>query len=320
MGEIRAINITGPVCSTSYGLVVQNIVKACIQRGLEVSLRPIGPIDPDVGCGYEKFIEQCEPNFFKGCPHLIIWHQFDLKKFLQPNSRNIGFPIFELDNFDDREIDSINSCDALVTCSQWGVDILNRFTKKPTGVVPLGVDRDVIFPLQQTFYKDDLLDSKVEFCQLSKWEIRKGQAHVMKAFSEVFSDIDDVQLTMVCHNDFIGDENLKWANLGKKLCGDKLKIHEGRFESHRDVNTFLNTQDVGVFPSLAEGFNLSLLEMLSLGKQCIATNYSGHTQFCGDFKNTCHLIEIDELEPAFDSRWFFCQGNWARFAERQQQQ
>ena len=76
--------------------------------------------------------------------------------------------------------------------------------------------------------------------------------------------------------------------------------------------------DCGVFPARAEGWNLELLEMMSCGKQVIAKNYSAHSEFCNE-KN-CNLIEIDELEDAYDGKWFRGQGEWANLGEPQIEQ
>ena len=65
-----------------------------------------------------------------------------------------------------------------------------------------------------------------------------------------------------------------------------------------------------MFPSRGEGWNLELLEMMAIGRHVIATNYSAHTEFCNE--DNCKLLPIKEVEPAFDGKWFFEQGNWAK--------
>ena len=60
--------------------------------------------------------------------------------------------------------------------------------------------------------------------------------------------------------------------------------------------------DVGIFPSRAEGWNLEILELMSCGKHIITTNYSAHTEFCN--KENALLVDIDELETAYDGKWF----------------
>lgn len=76
--------------------------------------------------------------------------------------------------------------------------------------------------------------------------------------------------------------------------------------------------DCGVFLSRAEGWNLPALELLSCGKRIIVTNYSAHTEYC-DSSNS-FLVETDGLEEAHDGRWFFGQGQWAKFGNRQIEQ
>ena len=71
----------------------------------------------------------------------------------------------------------------------------------------------------------------------------------------------------------------------------------------------------GVFPSRAEGWNIPLLELMACGKHVIATDYSAHTEFCN--KDNCDLIEINELEPAVDGKWFHGHGQWAKIGQSQ---
>ena len=68
----------------------------------------------------------------------------------------------------------------------------------------------------------------------------------------------------------------------------------------------MSQTDCGVFPARAEGWNLELLEMMSCGKNVIATNYSSHTEFCNS--ENCMLVETTELEDAHDGKWFRGQG------------
>ena len=56
-----------------------------------------------------------------------------------------------------------------------------------------------------------------------------------------------------------------------------------------------------------------------MGKPVIATNYSGHTQFC-DTTN-CALVDIEKTEPAFDGVWFDGKvGEWASIGQNQVKQ
>ena len=52
-----------------------------------------------------------------------------------------------------------------------------------------------------------------------------------------------------------------------------------RVATQHHVAALLADCDCGVFPSRAEGWNLGLLECMSVGLNVIATNYSAHTEF-----------------------------------------
>ena len=136
------------------------------------------------------------------------------------------------------------------------------------------------------------------------------------AFNEAFNQDDDVELWMMCDNPFYSEEeNFKWERLYRSSAlGDKVRVVP-RQPSQQDVYNVMSQADCGVFPARAEGWNLELLEMMSCGKQVIATNYASHTEFCNE--DNCMLVNTDDLEDAHDGKWFRGQGKWASIKEEQ---
>jgi glycosyltransferase involved in cell wall biosynthesis len=116
---------------------------------------------------------------------------------------------------------------------------------------------------------------------------------------------------MCCYNPFIGEEgNKAWEDKYKSSkLGDKIDIFYQRFETQQDVAKLMMQVDCGVFPARTEGWNLELLEMMSMGKQVITTTYSGHTEYCN--RANSFSIDIRNVEPALDGIWFKGQGEWA---------
>ena len=55
-----------------------------------------------------------------------------------------------------------------------------------------------------------------------------------------------------------------------------------------------------------------------MNKPVIATDYSGHTEFCD--KNNSYLVDINETEAANDGKAFYGQGNWAKLGQDQYDQ
>lgn len=330
---MKRFNLTTPINTLSYGLVGLNILKQLCNLNYKVALWPLGGIEADPDD--HELIKDCLKNaqlYDRNAPSLRIWHQFDLAQYVGRES--VAFPIFELNKFTNNEHCHLTQLDKLIVCSDWAKNVclanaITRFEpevnhKSETEklikkgpeifIVPLGVDRSIF---HENYAK--IWDStKTIFMNVGKWELRKGHDVLIECFNEAFSESDNVELHMHCYNPFIGEKgNQEWtdlymnSNMGQ---AGKIKISPQRFENQRDLARIMSKVDCGVFPARAEGWNLDALEMLSMGKQLIITNYSGHTQFCNS-KNS-HLIEHEEkMEDAIDGVFFNGQGEWLEFTD-----
>jgi glycosyltransferase involved in cell wall biosynthesis len=319
-GEIRLINLTAPINNLGYGVAGYNIFKSLYYINPSVALYPISKpefVDEFVVAGIEnqgiRYADMIRERSFE-YPSVKIWHQNDLHSHVGKNL-HIGFPIFELTEFDEEEKRSMEHCDRMFVCSQWAKDIVidqTKFTSKTVHVVPLGVDTELFKPSKSS-------RSPTIFFNCGKWEKRKGHDILLECFNRAFSPSDDVELWMMCDNPFIGPDNQKWINLYKNSpLGGSIRIIP-RQQTHKDVYNIMKQTDCGVFPARAEGWNLELLEMMACGKTVIATNYSAHTEFCN--LDNCLLVNIDGLEQANDGVFFSgSHGEWANFSESSTEQ
>ena len=307
------INIISPINQLGYGITGLNIVKS-LSKITDVALWPIS--QPQVTNNEDaEIIKNCMskasmPDF--NAPCLRIWHQHDMAQFVGTGTR-IGFPIFELDKFSDIEKHHLSNLDRIFVCSNWAKNIvLNNISIKEdnVNVIPLGVDSSIFKPSTQ----DN--NGPTIFFNCGKWEIRKGHDILINLFTKTFCAEDNVELWLMCDNPFLTDEEKqKWMGLyyGSKL-GSKIKIIP-RLHTQQEVYNIMSKVDCGVFPSRAEGWNLELLELMSCGKSVITTNYSAHTEFCNNANS--YLVDISDLEPAYDGKWFFNQGNWAKITPKE---
>jgi glycosyltransferase involved in cell wall biosynthesis len=309
------INLIAPINNLGYGVAGYNFLKQLHKINQSVTLYPVA--QPEA-IGDQQMIGECvnnQINYQKDRPCVKIWHQHDLQSRVG-KGKYFGFPIFELTKFNPHEIVSLNHCDEIMVCSGWAKDvILNNadFNKEQVHVVPLGVDSSVFHPA--------LLSSRSTtiFFNCGKWEKRKGHDVLLDCFNKAFEYNDDVELWMMCDNPFIGSVNGDWSELYKNSkLSDKIRVIP-RQKTQQDVRSIMALTDCGVFPSRAEGWNLELLEMMATGKHVITTNYSAHTEFCN--KDNSHLIDIENLETAYDGLFFNDQcGLWAEFADNQNEQ
>lgn len=308
------INLTSPVNMVSYGLTGCNILAALIELGHRLSLWPIGPIEahPKHHAALRAALESAK-RYDPNAPSVRLWHAFDLAQHVGKGPR-VGFPIFELNRFNEVEKHQLRNQDMLLVCSEWARQIVaDNDISTPVKVVPLGVDADIFRP-------SPLPDGPTVFMQIGKWELRKGMLNTLQAFNRAFTPKDDVRLEMVCDNPFL-DKNGNWE-WGKMFLSSpmgkagKISVHE-RIPTQEGLAALMAQAHVGVFPSLAEGWGLPETEMMAMGRPVIMTNYAGHTAFAND---ASLLIEGTELETAYDGIWFHGQGEWLTFGEPQMEQ
>ena len=304
------INLTAPINNLGYGVAGYNIFKQLYKLHPSSALYPISQpefVDEYINAGINN---QCKNDY----PSVKIWHQNDVHSHVG-KTKHIGFPIFELTEFNEIEKRSLSHCDSIFVCSEWAKSIVldqTSFGDSDVHVVPLGVDIATFVPRRSR-------RPNTIFFNCGKWEKRKGHDILLECFNRAFSSSDNVELWMMCENPFIGEANQQWINLYKNSpLGDKIRIIP-RQQTHKDVYSIMAQADCGVFPARAEGWNLELLEMMACGKAVIATNYSAHTEFCS--QNNTLLINIDSLETASDGVFFSgSHGEWASLLEPQKEQ
>ncbi len=299
------MNIIGAVNKLSYGQVTRQIVRELVLAGEHVSLFPID-VNPECEPDEIDILRKAIANrelFDPNAPCIRIFHQNELDKFVGKGPR-IGFPIFELDRFNQVELHHMSQCDYLFVCSEWAKTIcIDNGINIPIYVVPLGVRNDIFYPTSRV--KNDVFNIHV----IGKLEVRKSH----DILPEILSDFkEDFKLNIMWRNPVVerimGEKIDEWETYYKEILGNKVEFHP-QVEYSRGIADFINRSDCGLYISKAEGFDLSLLETLACGKNVVVSNYSGHTEYCN--KENSHLVEIESTELAQDGIFFNGQGNWA---------
>lgn len=310
----KKLSLMGSVSQTGYGHVTYNILKYLTEAGWDVSLFAKGGTDRTSKEELEIIRESAKRSetFDYHAPCLNIWHQFDLANRIG-NGKYFVYPFFELDCLNNVEKHHLNYPDELIVSSKWAKTVLeNNSIKTRINIISPGVDTNIFYP------KNPTAEERCIFLNCGKWEIRKGHDFLVDVFHQAFSIEDNVELWMMPTNKFLSQqESRNWENLYMNTAlgkVGKIKIINW-FNTHEQVANVMSMVDCGVFPSRGEGWNMELMEMMAMGKPVIATNYSAHTEFCND--NNCMLIDVQDVEPAYDGKWFFEQGNWAKIEQKQ---
>ena len=294
-------NFNAPITDkTSYGLVAINIAAR-----LDCDILPIGQPSGNIPKSVIEKLNNTE-EFDLNRPSVRLFHQFDLQTI--GNNKQIGYTIFELDTFNRVEKAHLKSVDEIWVCSNWAKEVIkNNGINSPVKVVPLGVDPTIFYPVE--FQSEDYV-----FLSAGKWEIRKSQNEIVEAFNRAFHPTDKVQLWLSMHNAFLDTQFIQrkrndYINTPMGKAG-RIKF-VGPFDKQAGIARIMNMASCGVFPSKAEGWGLETLEMMACGKPVIVTDYAGHKEYCNADNSV--LISTIGTESAYDGKWFFNQGNWAKF-------
>lgn len=312
------INLYCPIGGTGYGIAGLNIYKALTKTDNKITLFAMNSPNH---CGENnlEILNQGilnQESFDPSAPCVKIWHQFDLANRIG-TGKYFAFPFFEINKFNDREKHHLDSCDEIIVSCSWAKNIIeqNNINKK-THIVPLGVDRTIF---NHENFKDNHIDDKYIFITVGKWEKRKSHDIIIELFNKAFEPTDDVELWMVTSNPFLNNNlEQQWHDLAlQSKMRQKIKLFP-RIGTQEELANIMSYANCGIYPARAEGWNLDLLETMSLNKPVIATNYSAHSDFCN--KENCYLVDVDELENAYDGLWFNGFGEWAKIDEKQKEQ
>jgi glycosyltransferase involved in cell wall biosynthesis len=317
------LNLSTSLDPTGYGYVGRSLLNELTRAGVQVALFPLSysvyvsddPQDPvHMGLANARRYDPRAPSV-RIAPALS-------QALHVGRGKHVGFPIFELDRFEVSEIHHLNQMDAILICSSWAAGVVaSSGIGVPKVIAPLGVDRSIF---HEAIGEDENRDRRGDcgptvFVNNGKWEWRKGHDFLLQAFCNAFTPSDNFVLKLLSRNTVLTDQaNDSWAKvfLDSRI-GNKVQLVP-RLETQPEVAAQLAECDCGAFPSRAEGWNLGLLECMSVGLTVIATDYSAHAEFV-DPAN-CRVVHVDETEPARTGEWHWAHGNWAKLGPSQMEQ
>lgn len=308
------LHLMAPIGYTGYGYASLNIIKELYNKKDNIGLTPIG--QPSLESNEEATLVQACINQTTFLPYdasaLKIWHQFDL--LTRPGSGTYYvFPFFEVDTLNQKEKYHLNFADHIIVSSSWAKQVLlNNQIIRPISVVPLGVNSQIF----SAEIDNSTKTPNYTFISIGKWEKRKSHDVLIKCFNKAFQIHDNVELWLVTHNPFLSqEEESEWIKLvDQSPLKNKIRIFP-RIQTHQQLAELISYANCGIYISRGEGWNLELLETMSMNKPVIATNYSAHTEYCN--KDNSFLVDIEETETAIDNKWFFGTSNWAKIGQSQ---
>ena len=229
-------------------------------------------------------------------------------------TKNIGYTFFE-NELSDAAIKNASNYDIILGGSSWNERKLNERGIENTGVLLQGIDPTLFYPGE----KDKNNDLFIIFSG-GKFELRKGQDLVLKAFQILQKKFPDMILINAWYNlwphtmnSMAVSKNIKyeykgetWKNFMINLCNinniDGNKVFTLPITPGNKLRELYLSSDIGLFPNRCEGgTNLVLMEYMACGKPVVASYNSGHKDILTS-ENSLMLNEMHEFKLFDDNK------------------
>lgn len=304
-GNIKGVNLIGPLANCGLGIVTQSI---------QNSLRPKMKVNRMLFSkfslwGGQRFL--FKNNIFVCSPNMMLKVPLSPSIFPFCNSRNIGLFFWELERPSQEWRWLKTWMDEVWVHSDF---LVKSFSKMFRSVhkIPFVLDLKFNKKLNRSYFKLPK-NAFIFIFSFDYWSeyVRKNPEALVQAFKKAFGDRSDVYLLIKStHAKYRPDEATKL----KSLIGSAKNIElRDVFISSENMISLINLCDCYVSLHRAEGLGLGMAEAMALGKPVIATNYSGNLEFMND-KNSC-LVSYKKI-PIKKNAYPHCNhdtnnGDWA---------
>ena len=124
-------------------------------------------------------------------------------------------------------------------------------------------------------------DSVIEICNVARFfPSKKGQDLLVAAIRQLIPEFPNIHCTFA--GDIFKGQDKAYADLIHSIQEQGIESHFTFLGNVEDVPSLLHKMDIFVLPSRYEGFGISLIEAMSCGLPCIASNLSGPAEIIQD--------------------------------------
>lgn len=304
-----------PVNAVSFGQVSVSILREFYRRKLEPCLFLIGS-QADLGVynadsDFTKWIEGCAIKALKdhkrSNPIFKLWH---LNGSLESYSdKQVLLTFYELDSPTSEEINIVRNNTKVLVSSEYSKSIFQDVGLTNVDYLPLGFDQNS-FKVKNT---SKILNDRITFNVVGKLERRKHHAKIIKSWAAKYGNNKDYYLNCSVFNHFIKQEDQQKLLLN--LLDNKKYFNInflGFMPTNSIYNDYLNSSDIVIGMSGAEGWGLPEFNSLCLGKHGVILNAHAYKGWANEENAT--LVNPSGKVESYDGVFFkkgspFNQGN-----------
>jgi len=303
-----------PVNAVSFGQVSVGILREIYKRKLEPCLFLIGGqadlsvhnVDKDFADWLKSCADKSLKDHRRSNPIFKLWHingsfeTFSDKQYL--------LTFYELDSPTPEEINILKNNHKVFVSSEYSKNVFQDNGVENVEYLPLAFDTNNFSVKENKFFKD-----RITFNIVGKLEKRKHHAKIIQSWLSKYGNNRDYFLNCSIFNPFIKQEDQQQL-INNILQGQKFfNINFlGFMPSNQIYNDYLNSGDIVIGMSGAEGWGLPEFNSLCLGKHAIILNAHAYKGWANE-KNSVLVNPTGKIE-CYDNMFFrkgsqFNQGN-----------
>lgn len=303
IGSIRAETGLGQSCrllakeikSSRYPLTVYNYMQ-------------VGTLSQSDSSWDQELSEHCRynVNVLHINPHELGVALMQLERSILDGRYNIGFWLWELEEFPDEWLPCLNYMNEIWTPSEFISNAIRKKSSIPVHTIPYAIDAAT----EEGFGREEFGLPEDKFLFLMMYDNnsiseRKNPIGVITAFQKAFGQ-KDTQVGLVIK--VSSPDKQEMAKLYGILAGYQNIYFVTESMEKKRVNSLIACVDVVISLHRAEGFGLVLAEAMYLGTPTIATNWSSNTEFM-DSDVACmvdyQLVRLEQNQGPFlkGQRW-----------------
>lgn len=294
-----------PINPVSFGQVSTALLKEVYRRtnGGEVNIFPIGNVDLSAQKNDEGFVSWLNENIKNSQVRhnredeiFKLWHIVgSLESY---SAAQHLYTFYELDEPTPLEINILKNQKTVIVSTDYTKDVLESSGLKNVWKIPLFFDEESFYKTEKSYLSD-----RITFNICGKFENRKHHVKSIRSWINKYGNNKDYFLQCAIHNPFLSDEDNKkvveFITEGKKFWNVTFLP---RMKENRLYNDFLNSADVIIGASSAEGWGLPEFQSVCLGKHAVLMNAHAYKEWA-DEDSVC-FFEAGPKEPAYDNMFF----------------
>ena len=293
-----------PLNGVSFGQVSTALLREFHQKGVQPSLFTVGQIDlntQEISSDFSKWIESCVKKSFKehdrNTPIFKLWH-LNQDSLTSLSRDQTLFTFHELDEPTPLELNIARNQKRLIVSSNYTKEIFEANGITNCSFVPLGFDKHNFAPKNQQY-----LEGKIVFNLTGKLEKRKHHKGVIQAWLKKYGNNKDYVLQCAIANPFIKEDDFKV--LVSRILGEKKYFNVnflGMMQKNILYNDFLNSGNIIIGMSGAEGWGLPEFQSVALGKHAVILNATAYKEWATHENSV--LVEPNGKTEAYDGVFF----------------